>query len=143
MNLKTPKKGLRRTDLASELIRPRVIKTDEWISETTVAVTAADAAAIGKPAGIYTSVVSPAVLRNAPDIYPRLIAAMSKILRKYLKGANDVLVIGLGNPAMKADSLGAETVARATLRASGSARFFRLPTRGLHPAAAWVTRDGK
>ena len=115
MNLKTPKKGLRRTDLASELIRPRVIKTDEWISETTVAVTASDAAAIGKPAGIYTSVVSPAVLRNAPDIYPRLIAAMSKILRKYLKGANDVLVIGLGNPAMKADSLGAETVSRATV----------------------------
>ena len=113
MTLKTPKKALKRTDLASELVRPRVKKTDEWISETTVEVTAEDAAAIGKPAGIYTSVVSPAVVRNAAAIYTRLIAATAKILKKYLKGATDVLLIGLGNPAMKADSLGAETVARA------------------------------
>lgn len=113
MTSKTPKKVLKRTDLASELVRPRVKKTDEWISETTVEVTAEDSAAIGKPAGIYTSVVTPAVVRNAVDIYPRLIAAMAKILKKYLKGATDVLLVGLGNPAMKADSLGAETAARA------------------------------
>ena len=110
MTAKPIKKAYKRTDLASELVRPRVKKIDELISVTTVSVSAADAEKIGKPEGVYTSAVSPIVAEGDTISYPRLVRALARVLEKYIGGAKKLLVAGLGNPEMKADSLGAETL---------------------------------
>ena len=110
MTAKPIKKPNKRTDLAAELIRPRIKKIDELISVTTVTVNEKTSAAVGKPAGIYTSAVSPIVADGNADSYPRLVRAIAGILKKYIGKAKKILVAGLGNPEMKADSLGAEIV---------------------------------
>lgn len=127
---KTLKMTLKRTDLASELLRPRVKKIDEKISVTTVVVKESDVPTIGKAAGRYVAAVSDVAINGDTAAYPRLVRALSDVLKGYFRGTGTVLAVGLGNPSMSADSFGAETIRR--VRAGG-----RLKT--LIPSVSAVT----
>ena len=111
-----------RTDLASELVRPRVIKLNEHVSRTDVTLDEAAAQALGKPQGRYVTVSGNAIIRGEREYYPRLIRALSDALREFTQYPETCLIAGLGNPSMTADALGASVVKRVTVtRVSGKA----------------------
>lgn len=123
---------LRRTDLAVELRELR----NERVSDTTalggvLAYTATrfgfevttvevknaeGAAAIGKPKGTYVTVELDGLLRREDGAFRRGAAAIAGELSQLLalRQHDSVLVVGLGNRAITADSVGAE-VLRSTL----------------------------
>lgn len=101
-----------RTDLASELIKPKVTKLNEHVSRTDVIVDEETAKKIGKPAGNYTTVVSSAVAKGEREYYDKLVSALKDALSEYVGKPETCLVVGLGNPSMTADALGGAVVKR-------------------------------
>lgn len=101
-----------RTDLASELIKPKITKLNEHVSRTDVIVDEETAKKIGKPAGNYTTVVSSAVAKGEREYYDKLVSALKDALSEYVGKPEICLVVGLGNPSMTADALGGAVVKR-------------------------------
>lgn len=104
-----------RTDLASELVRPRVIRLNEHVSRTDVTLDDAAAEALAKPPGRYVTVSGSAIVRGEREYYPRLVRALSDALKEFVGSPETCLIVGLGNPSMTADALGASVVKRVTV----------------------------
>lgn len=99
-----------RTDLACEQVVGRVEESDEVVEKTTVTLSEDEAKALGKRAGRYSSVASEAVKRGERERYPRLVRALAGSLKEAINFGGGALVVGLGNPSLRADAFGAETV---------------------------------
>lgn len=104
--------GSKRTDIASETVKTRVKRIGERIERTDVTVDERAAKRLKKAPGRYTAVSCRAVADGDRTLYGRLISALADALDEYVRGENDCLVVGLGNPAMTADALGSEVVKR-------------------------------
>ncbi len=105
----------KRTDLASELVRPRVIRLNEHVSRTDVTLDEATAEALAKPPGRYVTVSGSAIIRGEREYYQRLVRALSDALKEFVGSPETCLIVGLGNPSMTADALGASVVKRVTV----------------------------
>lgn len=107
-----------RTDLASELVRPRSVRLNEHVTRTDVTLDEEAAKALGKPVGRYTTVSGSAVLRGEREYYPRLVRALADAVREFVQMPETCLIVGLGNPSMTADALGSAVVKRITVTRS-------------------------
>ncbi|HCS94386.1 MAG TPA: GPR endopeptidase [Clostridiales bacterium] len=107
-----------RTDLASELVRPRSVRLNEHVTRTDVTLDEEAAKALGKPVGRYTTVSGSAVLRGEREYYPRLVRALADAVREFVQKPETCLIVGLGNPSMTADALGSAVVKRITVTRS-------------------------
>lgn len=112
-----------RTDLALELQKERIenqdidgikviIRQDQEleIKETTILVENEEGAeAIGKPVGAYITLESAHLGKEDEDFHREMSEALSDVLKYMLGSSNSILVIGLGNQNVTADSLGPRT----------------------------------
>lgn len=101
-----------RTDLASELIKSKVTRLNEHVSRTDVDIDEETAKKIGKPAGRYTTVLSSAVAKGEREFYDRIATALTSAIKDYIGKTRVCMIVGLGNPGMTADALGASVVKR-------------------------------
>lgn len=108
-------KAQNRTDLASELVRPRVTRLNEHVTRTDVKLDDEAAKAIGKPPGRYVTVAGSAIVRGEREYYSRLVRALSDALGEFTGKPETCLIAGLGNPSMTADALGSAVVKRVTV----------------------------
>ncbi len=112
-----------RTDLALELQKEKVekeqiegikvvIRRDKEleIKETTILVeNEAGANAIGKPIGAYITLESVHLGKKDQEYHREMSEALSDVLKYMVGSSNSLLVIGLGNKYVTADSLGPKT----------------------------------
>ena len=102
-----------RTDLASELVKSKLITLNEHVSRTDVTLDDEGAKKIGKNAGRYITLVSSVVARGEHEYYRRLEKALQDAIKEFINSSHQTcLVIGLGNPSMTADALGKSVVDR-------------------------------
>lgn len=101
-----------RTDMAFELVKSRTTTLDEWVSVTRVNLDGRTSSRINKPAGKYVTALSPVVRLGRTDLFNRLVDALCQELKKFIKGRKNCLVVGLGNPNMTADALGAKVASK-------------------------------
>ena len=83
----------KRTDLASELVRPRVIRLNEHVSRTDVTLDEATAEALAKPPGRYVTVSGSAIIRGEREYYPRLVRALSDALKEFVGSPETCLIV--------------------------------------------------
>lgn len=102
----------RRTDLASEILEPKVRRLNEHIVRTDVTIDKKLSDKFGKPVGNYSTIESDIVVAGDERRYDRLIKALSDALAEYIGGCENCLVVGLGNPDMTADALGSKVSAK-------------------------------
>lgn len=95
-----------RTDLAAELVKTKPVRLNEHVKRVDVTLSAADADRLGKPAGRYTTLLSPVIASGAREYYPRLTSALSGVLKEFVGSPETCMIVGLGNPSMTADALG-------------------------------------
>lgn len=105
-------KASKRSELASELLKSRFIRLNEWVEQTTVDLDEETATKIGKKAGKYVTLLSSVVAKGEREYYKRLENALSRALADMLGKPQTVLVVGLGNPSMTADALGKSVIER-------------------------------
>lgn len=112
-----------RTDLALELQKERIenqdidgikviIRQDKEleIKETTILVENEEGAnAIGKPIGAYITLESAHLGKEDESYHEEMSEALADVLKYMLGSSNSILVIGLGNKNVTADSLGPKT----------------------------------
>lgn len=101
-----------RTDMAIELskngarlAKGKIVRTDIELDETT-------ANKYGKATGKYVTIECDAVKTGDRDFYKRLSNAISEVVDELGGQASNVLVVGLGNPKLTADSLGSKVFDR-------------------------------
>ena len=102
----------KRTDMAIELTKSssrfgkgKLVRTDIDLDEAT-------AKRYGKAAGKYVTIECDAVKNADRDFYKRLSSAISEVVDELGGRAENVLVVGLGNPKLTADSLGSKVFDR-------------------------------
>ncbi|MBR2967807.1 MAG: GPR endopeptidase [Clostridia bacterium] len=100
-----------RTDMAIEL-SPISQKGKAKIARTDVELDEQTAKKYGKAAGCYITIESDVVKNLDMKGYKKLAAAISEVLLELGGNANSVLVVGLGNPKLTADSLGSKVFDR-------------------------------
>ena len=113
-----------RTDLAAEArdfapeasgVRHQVTK-DETLCVTRVFIdTDQGARALGKPVGEYITLDAPRLMERDTDVFSRVAGELASVLRsmlgkKSMKRGDAVMVVGLGNRAITADSLGPKVI---------------------------------
>ena len=94
-----------KSDLACEFIRPKKTNSDEVVKVYEVCLNEVNAEKIGKKAGKYVTIDTSVVLNAEMDKYTRVCRAIKEELSKFIQGTN-ILVVGLGNYKLGADSLG-------------------------------------
>ena len=100
-----------RTDMAIELFvgskksKGKIVRTDVDLDEQT-------AKKYGKAAGKYVTIESDAVKTLSVKEYKRLAQAIKDVLIELAGDAKSVLIVGLGNPKLTADSLGSKVFDR-------------------------------
>lgn len=109
-----------RTDLAMErTVQPDMpldgvhvdAQTQDGMEITWVRIdTPAAAQRIGKPEGVYWSMTHPGLPHLSPEERLPVAREVAQVLRMMLPPKGDVLVLGLGNRRMTADSLGSRVV---------------------------------
>lgn len=105
---------MKRTDLACDFL-PRETDSNERIKSYAVTVDDALAKKLRREKGIYCTVESTAVTEHATEDFSAVADEIAKALGMLLPSSvRSALVVGLGNPNMTADSLGAQTCARLT-----------------------------
>ncbi len=109
-----------RSDLASELVKAKVTTLEEQVKREEVRLSDTQARAINKSAGRYISICSPIALESNYPLFSRLSSAIATDLKSLVKG-DKLLVIGLGNPSLSSDSLGAKTVEKLSVNDNLSA----------------------
>ncbi len=104
-------------EAAGELRGVRVeeyYKDEEDVRVTKVMIDTRNAAkAMGKPVGIYVTMEAPAMVEPDEDYHREISECLAKELLELLPGSGDeqsVLVVGLGNREVTADSLGPQAV---------------------------------
>ena len=101
----------KRTDMAIELYNGRrkasgkIVRTDIDLDEST-------AKRYGKSPGKYITIECDAVKTADRDYYKRLSGAITEVVDELGGKASNVLVVGLGNPKLTADSLGSKVFDR-------------------------------
>ncbi|MBE5731471.1 MAG: GPR endopeptidase [Clostridiales bacterium] len=96
------------SDLACEFIRAKKIKQDDILSLSEVYLNEENAKLIGKNKGKYVTLDTSAVIEGREEYYNRIASAIKNELKKLVVG-NTILVVGLGNYKLEADSLGSKT----------------------------------
>lgn len=94
-----------KSDLACEFVRSKKTKSDDLIKVFEVCLNDTDAEKIGKRAGKYVTIDTSVVLNVQVEKYNRVCIALKEELSKFIQGRN-ILVVGLGNYKIGADSLG-------------------------------------
>lgn len=97
-----------RSDMACEFIKLKKTKKDDIICISEIFVDEKRAKIIGKNKGTYVNLDTPVVYAGLSIFYERVSNAMKEELEKFIVG-NRVLVVGLGNFELGADSLGVKT----------------------------------
>ena len=105
-------KNFPRTDLASEIIGVKKPRFDGVCKVSEIKLDAADALKYGKNEGLYVTVETDALLSGNAAARRRLSRALASEIKRLARDFTRILVVGLGNPSMTADALGAETCAR-------------------------------
>ena len=98
----------KRTDLASELIRAKKRVVNEVVSVVDFSIDEKDAEMIGKNPGRYITYDSIVINEYMEDKFYRLEEEICDGIKDLVRGDN-VLVVGLGNGSLSADSLGVKT----------------------------------
>ncbi len=101
----------KRTDMAFELISGKSEVKDK-IAITEVCLSQQDAEKYGKSEGRYVTVESDVVKTANRGFYKNLASKLSEVLINLGGKAKSVLVVGLGNPKLTADSLGSKVFDR-------------------------------
>ncbi len=105
---------MKRTDMACDFM-PRDNSNNEYVRSFTVTVDGELSRKLRRPQGKYCTVECRAVReRNAVRFGEISLLLKDAIVRFVPDKARSVLVVGLGNPDMTADSLGAQTCSRLT-----------------------------
>lgn len=113
---------MKRTDLAMELL-PKQKKGGKNVNTSTskksgdikisqVRVDDSLSKILKKPQGDYVTIESDAVILRRGDKYRGVSKALSEALLPFVQEFKSVLVVGLGNPNMTADSLGARVASK-------------------------------
>ncbi len=105
-------KNFPRSDLASEIIGVKKPRFDGVCKISEIKLDAAGALKYGKNEGKYVTVETDVLLDGTAEERYRLSRAIANEIRRLAPDLSRVLVVGLGNPAMTADALGAETCSR-------------------------------
>lgn len=105
-------KNFPRTDLASEIFGVKKPRFDGICKISEISLDAVGAAKYGKNEGRYVTVETDVLLTGGADERARLSRALASEIGRLAADFSRVLVVGLGNPAMTADALGAETCER-------------------------------
>lgn len=101
-------KQIAKSDLADEFVRARKRVFDEVLGVYEVFVDDKLSAKINKNKGRYVTIDTKAILNAEYEKFERITSALKNELRTFIKGTN-VLVVGLGNYKLEADSLGVKT----------------------------------
>ena len=105
---------MKRTDLACDFL-PHETDATQTINSYAVTVDAALAKKLHRAEGVYCTVESPAVVTHRAEDFPAVVREIAKAVKMLLPhSVRSVLAVGLGNPNMTADSLGAKVCARLT-----------------------------
>lgn len=97
----------KRTDMAMELAKGNRLSKGK-IVRTDVVLDEASARRFNKAAGKYITLESSAVKNVERNQYKRLASAIGEVMEEIGGAAENVLVVGLGNPKLTADSLGSK-----------------------------------
>ena len=104
--------SMKRTDMACDFL-PHENTTARYVHSFTVTVNAALSQKLHRPTGKYTTVECRAVPERNRLRFDEVSVQLARALNRLApRSARRVLVAGLGNPGMTADSLGAKTCAR-------------------------------
>lgn len=96
-----------RTDLAMEFTKDfKTTKVDQHIKKTTIVVDKQLSSKIGRGEGTYVTVESDVVITSRSDLYVSVSECLGKAIKKMVGEKKKILVVGLGNPNITADSLG-------------------------------------
>ncbi len=102
---------MKRTDMACDFL-PDDCPQPEYVHSFTVTVNKELSEKLRRPEGKYCTVESRAVLERNRERYREIACELGDALKMLLPNKTEsVLVVGLGNPNMTADSLGAKTCA--------------------------------
>ncbi len=105
---------MKRTDMACDFL-PRNTTKNNYVHSFTVTVNKELSAKLKRPCGKYSTVECRAVPDRNESEYKSVSASIGKAITRFIPhDVKSVLVVGLGNPNMTADSLGAKTCARLT-----------------------------
>lgn len=94
-----------RSDLACEFIKPKRVSSDEILSINVITLSENQAKTIGKSKGTYVTLDTLVVMENLAEEFYRVSDALAQEIKKMLVGKN-ILIVGLGNYKLGADSLG-------------------------------------
>jgi len=128
-----------RTDLALEFGAD--IKSDfkdDFVKQTAVRVDEEFSQKIGKPVGNYITVETKVVREGDKENFYRVSEALSKVIKK-LANLKDVLIVGLGNPDMTADSLGKRVLDKVMITRHLETPKKMPKTSGIYPNVLGVT----
>lgn len=92
--------------MAVEFCKSAKNRDDGVISYYEVEVDGALAKKLARPMGKYTTLETRAVVTGCEEDYARVTSALGACIREYCKGADKIMVVGLGNPDLTADALG-------------------------------------
>ena len=98
--------------MAIELIEDAKGKrTRSGVKRTEVIVDSKLSQSLRRPKGRYVTVESTAPLSARRDRYKPLIDELASVINSFSEGCSSFLAVGVGNPLLTADALGAKTVA--------------------------------
>lgn len=99
------------SDLACEFIRPKKLKHDSVLSVSEVILNEDNAKLLGKNSGKYVTVDTTVINDGIAEYYPKISQAIKDVLADMVDGTN-ILIVGLGNYKLEADSLGVKSCSR-------------------------------
>ena len=94
------------SDMAVEFCKARRTYQDGTVKFYEVRVDEKMSKKLDRPCGNYTTVETSCVMNSAVDEYAKVSKALAGVLGDYLRDCNKIMVVGLGNPDLAADSLG-------------------------------------
>ena len=108
---RTSIKTAKRTDMAVELLKeePRS-RSRSGVKKTEVVVDSRLSKRLNRPKGRYVTLECAAPLFARREKYKPLIDDMASVIRSLSEGCESFLAVGVGNPLLTADALGARTV---------------------------------
>lgn len=99
------------SDLACEFVRAKTVKRNSVLSVSEIFLNEKQAQLLGKKPGKYITLDTSAVVDNVSENYNIISSALKDELSCMVIGTN-ILVVGLGNYRLEADSLGVKTCSR-------------------------------
>lgn len=114
---------MKRTDMACDFL-PHDETDSKYVRSYTVTVDKELSRKLRRPEGRYCTVECRAVPERNREKFREISAHLSSAIERFIpKSAKTILVVGLGNPNMTADSLGAKTCAKISASRTGASSF--------------------